>query len=723
MSLAINDPIEKIKGIGPRYLRCFQRLSIKTIKDLLYYFPFRYEDFSQIKKINEISSEEKVSLVVTVKKISLRRTFRKKMFIIEADLEDETGIIKAIWFNQVYLLKTIKKGITLSVAGKVKKKGKKFILSNPTFEIISHFSNDQEKNQNEFLNFRHTGRLVPIYSETEGLSSKAIRSFILKVLDARKQIREYLPLFLIEKYNLLPISEALLKIHFPNSLQEAQRAKDRFVFESLLFSQLYLLRIKLKNKLLKFPKINFDINLFKKFFSTLPFELTKAQKRALYEIALDMTAKPMNRLLEGDVGSGKTIVAMGASLLVLNSGYQVALMAPTEVLARQHYQKFKEFLKDFKIKIGLVTSSEKRIYDNGLEGKISKKALQKILNYSFPLILIGTHSLIQKDIKFSKLGLVIVDEQHRFGVEQRKKLLTQTKNPEIPHTLSMSATPIPRSLALVFYGDLDLSIINEMPKGRKPIITQVVTKKQINKVYGFIREEIKKGKQAFFICPRIEEKEPLKINEVKAKDLVSLAEKLKEEIKAVKKEYKKLKEEIFPDLKIEMLHGKMKPQEKDEIMKKFLNKEIDILVSTSVIEVGIDVKNASIMVIEGANHFGLAQLHQFRGRVGRSDYQSYCFLIPDNFSPSTIERLKAMIKYNDGFKLAEIDLHLRGPGEFLGTRQSGIPDLIMRALLNKEIIEKTHLLAENLLKEDPTLKKWPLLLQAFQEFIQKQKRS
>jgi ATP-dependent DNA helicase RecG len=723
MSLTLNDSIEKIKGIGPRYLRCFQKLAIKTIKDLLYYFPFRYEDFSLIKKISEISSEEKVSLIVQVKKISLRRTWKKKMFIIEADLEDETGTIKAIWFNQVYLLKTIKKGMTLSVAGKVKKKGGKFILSNPTFEIISRFSNNQDKNQEDFLSLKHTGRLVPVYSETEGLTSKAIRSFILKVLDFRKKIREYLPPFLIEKYNLLPISEALLKIHFPNSLEEAQKAKDRFVFESLLFSQLYLLRIKLKNKLLKFPKINLDINLLKKFISTLPFELTRAQKKALYEIALDMTAKPMNRLLEGDVGSGKTIVAMGASLLVLNSGYQVALMAPTEVLAKQHYQKFKDFLKDFKVKIGLATSSEKRIYDNGLEGKISKKALQKILNYSFPLILIGTHSLIQKDIKFSKLGLVIVDEQHRFGVEQRKKLLTQTKNPEIPHMLSMSATPIPRTLALVFYGDLDLSIINEMPKGRKPIITEVVTKKQINKVYNFIREEIKKGRQAFFICPRIEEKEQLKIEEVKAKDLVSLAEKLKEEVKAVKKEYKKLKEEIFPDLRIEMLHGKMKPQEKDEIMKRFLNKEIDILVSTSVIEVGIDIENASIMVIEGANHFGLAQLHQFRGRVGRSNYQSYCFLIPDNFSPSTIERLKAMIKYNDGFKLAEIDLHLRGPGEFLGTRQSGIPDLIMRALLNKEMIEKTHQLAENLLKEDPTLKKWPLLLQAFQEFIQKQKRS
>lgn len=719
MFLQLNDPISKIKGIGPRYLKAFKKLSIETIKDLLYYFPFRYEDFSQIKRISELQPEEKVSIVAQVRKIGIRRTWRKKIFIIEAELEDESGAIKAIWFNQVYLLKILKTGQTFSFSGKTKKHGKKIILSNPTFELISAF---KDKSQLQDL-LKHTGRLVPIYSETEGLSSKTIRSFIRKVLYLANEIKEYLPEFLIEKYQLLPINESLKKIHFPETLEEAQKAKNRFVFESLLFSQLYLLKIKKKNQLLKFPKIKLDLNILKKFSQSLPFELTNSQKRALYEIALNISQRLMNRLLEGDVGSGKTIVAMGASLLVVNSGYQVALMAPTEVLAKQHYQKFKEFLKEFKVKIGLLTSSERRIFDGELEGKISKKALRKILDYSFPLILIGTHALIQKDIRFSKLGLVIVDEQHRFGVEQRKKIITQTKNPEIPHLLSMSATPIPRTLALVFYGDLDISVIEEMPKGRKPIVTEVVTEKEINKVYRFIKEEIRKGRQAFFICPRIEEKEPLPAENIKAKDLISLSEKLKAEIKAVKKEYKKLKEEIFPDLRIEMLHGKMKPQEKDEIMKRFQNREIDILVSTSVIEVGIDIKNASIMVIEGANHFGLAQLHQFRGRVGRYEYQSYCFLIPDNFSPSTIERLKAMIKYNDGFKLAEIDLHLRGPGEFLGTRQSGLPDLIMKSLLNKNLIIKTRKEAEELLKEDFNFKKWPLFLKAFLEFIQKQKRS
>ncbi|MGB9680957.1 MAG: ATP-dependent DNA helicase RecG [Minisyncoccia bacterium] len=718
MELKINDSVAKIKGVGPRSLKALSRLSIKTIKDLLYYFPFRYEDFSNIKKIADLQAEEKISIVAQVKKVGLRRTWRKKMFIVEADLEDETGSIKAIWFNQAYLIKSLKKGATLSLSGKIVKKGKKFILSNPSFEILS----SSKEGEGVFSSLKHTARLVPIYSETEGLSSKAIRTFIRYALDLRFEIKEYLPECLLKKYNLLPIDKALYSIHFPSTLEEAQRARDRFVFESLLFSQIYLLRLKVKNRFLKFPKIKLDIELLKKFTQSLPFELTTSQKKSLYEISLDLSRKPMNRLLEGDVGSGKTIVAMGAALLAINSGYQVAFMAPTEVLAKQHYQKFKELLKEFKIKIGLVTSSERRIYDNGLEGKISKNALKKILNYSFPLILIGTHALIQKDIKFPKLGLVIVDEQHRFGVEQRKKLIAQTKNPEVPHLLSMSATPIPRTLALVFYGDLDVSIIDELPEGRKPIITEVVTKRQINKVYQFVREEILKGRQAFFVCPRIEEKELPQLENVKAKDLLSLAEKLKAEVKAVKKEYQKLKEEIFPDLRIGMLHGKMKPQEKDEIMRKFLNKEMDILVSTSVIEVGIDVKNASIIVIEGANHFGLAQLHQFRGRVGRSIYQSYCFLIPDNFSPATLERLKAMIKYNDGFKLAEIDLHLRGPGEFLGTRQSGIPDLVMKSLLNKNLIEKTHQEAENLLKEDFSLKKWPSFLLAFKEFIEKQKR-
>jgi ATP-dependent DNA helicase RecG len=434
----------------------------------------------------------------------------------------------------------------------------------------------------------------------------------------------------------------------------------------------------------------------------------------------------MNRLLEGEVGSGKTIIALAASLLTLRNNYQVAFLAPTELLARQHFEKFKSFIKPYKVKMALLTSSEAKIYDNGLEGPLSKRALNKIINSYLPIIVIGTHALIQKNIHFYKLGLVIVDEQHRFGVEQRKKLLAPSlATRETPHLLSLTATPIPRTLALVFYGDMDLSILNELPQERKPVITKIVPPKDQEKVYQFVREEIKKGRQAFVICPRIEESEnsPLDFS---AKNLLSLAEKINYEVKAVKKEYQKLSQDIFPDLKVAMLHGKMKSQEKEQIMQNFQNNKINILVSTSVVEVGIDIPNATIMIIEGSEHFGLAQLHQFRGRVGRFKYQSYCFVFTESSSKTSHSRLEALVKYHDGFKLAEMDLSLRGPGEFLGTKQSGIPDLLMSSLVDKAMIEKVHLVAQNILREDyehSYLKKRPLLLAAFKDFIKQTRQS
>ena len=374
------------------------------------------------------------------------------------------------------------------------------------------------------------------------------------------------------------------------------------------------------------------------------------------------------------------------------------------------------------MRISLLTSSGAKIFDDGLEGKIPKKGLLKIISSSLPIITIGTHALIQKNIVFEKLGLVIIDEQHRFGVEQRKQLIKETKTKKIPHVLSMTATPIPRTLALTFYGDLDLSIIKELPQERKKIITKVVLPEKREQVYQFIRNEVLKGRQVFVICPRIEETET-EPEKIVAYDLLTYIEKLNYEVKAVKKEYKKLKEEIFPDLKVEMLHGKMKSSEKEEIMKKFRNNEINILVSTSVVEVGIDILNATIMMIEGAEHFGLAQLHQFRGRVGRFKYQSYCFLFTENLSQSNISRLKSLEKYNDGFKLAEIDLSLRGPGQFLGTKQSGIPDLVMHSLIKKELMENVCEEAKKILETDSTLKKWPLLLKALNEFTEKARRA
>lgn len=718
--LQLSDSISKVRGVGPRYLKYLNKLGIKTLKDLLWHFPFRYEDFSQIKKIKDLQADETCSLVVTVTKMYLRRSYRKKMFILEAKAEDDTGTIAIIWFNQPYLMKTIPPGTTLSVSGKTKARGKKLILSSPSYEIIS-----QQKILNEDLpdDLKHTGRLVPIYPETEGLSSRAFRYFIKPLLDSALILNDYLPDHLLEQYDLLPFQTALRQIHFPTSLTWAQKAKARFIFESLLFSQLYLLKIKKKMSLLAYPKIELDIDFLKSFVQSLPFSLTEAQRRSLWEIAKNLNSRLLNRLLEGEVGSGKTIIAIAISLLALNARYQVALMAPTEILARQHYEKVKSFTKNYKIKIALLTSAEARIYDEGLEGKISKKTLDKIIGSSLPLIVIGTHALIQKNIHFNKLGLVIVDEQHRFGVEQRKKLLAPNAiTKEIPHLLSLTATPIPRTLALVFYGDMDLSILDELPRERKKIVTKIAPPKDQNKVYQFIRAEIKKGRQAFVICPRIEETAASPLD-VSAKNLISLAEKINYEVKAVKKEYKKLSEKVFPDLKVGMLHGKMKPQEKEKTMKQFQENKINILVSTSVVEVGIDIPNATVMLIEGAEHFGLAQLHQFRGRVGRFKYQSYCFLFVESSSRAIYSRLESLVKYNDGFKLAEIDLSLRGPGEFLGTKQSGIPDLLMSSLLDKKMIEEAHQAAQNLLAESYNLKKWPLFLAAFKDFIKQTRQS
>jgi len=711
--IKLSNSVSEIRGIGPRYLKYLEKLGIKTIKDLLWYFPFRYEDFSKIKKINELQPEEKCSIIGSVKKIDIRRTFKRKMFIVEAVIEDDTGQITAIWFNQIYLLKNIPLGATLSLSGKVTKRGRKLIISSPSYEIIS-----RQKLEKEFYQeLKHTGRLIPVYSETKGLSSRALRYFIKPLLKLTYGIKDTLPDFILKKHELIDLQQSLNQIHFPSSLLLAKKAKRRFVFESLLLSQIYLLKRKRKNALLKAPKINLDIPLLQSFTKSLLFPFTECQRKTIWEIANNLHQRPMNRLLEGEVGSGKTIVAIAASLLTIKSNYQVAVMAPTEILAKQHFNKFKNVLKPFQIKIALLTSSTTKIYDDGLEGQISKQTLNKIIASLDPILVIGTHALIQKNIRFNRLGLIIVDEQHRFGVEQRKKLIAKNANKkEIPHLLSMTATPIPRTLALAFYGDLDLSILDELPKGRKRIITKVIPPKDREKVYNFIRKEIKKGRQAFVICPRIEETE---ISNIKDDNLLTLSERLNHEVKAVKKEYKKLSEEIFPDLKIAMLHGKMKPKEKEAVMKDFQENKINLLVSTSVVEVGVDIPNASLMIIEGSEHFGLAQLHQFRGRIGRSHYQSHCFLFSESSQTSITSRLKTLVKCNDGFHLAEMDLSLRGPGQFLGTKQSGIPDLVMSSLLNKEFIEKVHQQAKEMLKEDPTLKKWPLLLANFQEFSEK----
>jgi len=694
----LDTSIENIAGIGPAFQKKLKRLKIKTVRDLIFHFPHRYEDFSSFVPISKVKINEICTVAGKVLDIETARTWKRRMYVTEALVEDETGAIRAVWFNQPYLTNTLKKGSSVFLSGKVAMGKNSAYLSNPNYE----------KGMLE-TELAHTGRLVPVYPETEGLSSKWLR-YILKplIFSLKNSLPETLPEEIIKEHNLLPAFNALMQAHFPESLEKAQQARKRFSFEELFFIQLFVLRERNKLSLEKAASVPFNLDLVKELVDSLGFKLTDAQRKSTWQILKDLEKpRPMNRLLEGDVGSGKTIVAAIAALNTVKSGLQTAFMAPTEILAKQHFQSVSNTLQDFNINIGLLTGKQDKFRSKKLRNQTieisRRKLLEKILQGEID-ILIGTHALIQEKVKFGNLGLVILDEQHRFGVEQRAKLCKSQKGP-IPHLLSMTATPIPRTLAMTVYGDLDLSLIDELPQGRKKIITKVISPKERQKTYEFIKKEVKKGRQVFVICPRIEKKE---------NDESSWAE-----TKAVKEEHKKLSEQIFPDLKIGILHGKMKTMEKESTMRDFKNKKIDILVSTSVVEVGIDVPNATVMMIEGAERFGLAQLHQFRGRVGRGKHQSYCFLFSDSLSKKTKQRLSALMKSEDGFSLAEKDLQIRGPGDFTGTRQWGLPDLMMDALKDIKLVEETRQSAKELLQKDPYLKKHPVLEERLSEFRQR----
>jgi len=696
----LTTPIEDIPRIGPVYQRKLKRLGIKTVQDLFFHFPRRYEDFSNLIPISKIRINEICTVYGKILGIETERTWKRKMFLTEAIIEDKTGAIKAIWFNQPYLTKTLRKGDNVFLSGKVTISKNGIYLSNPIYER-GDLSSD----------LTHTGRLIPVYPETAGLSSRWIR-YILKPLltDLEDQIEETLPKEIIKEYKLMPIKKALWEVHFPTSVELSQKAQNRFSFEELFYIQLFVLRE--RNRLNKEKSISLPIKLetIQNLVRSLSFKLTDAQKKSAWQILKDLERpRPMNRLLEGDVGSGKTIVAAMAVLNTVKQGYQAAFMAPTEILSKQHFQEIARLLQDFKVNIGLLTGKQDQFRSKKLKNQVieisRKKLLEKIADGEMD-ILIGTHALIQDKVKFGKLGLVILDEQHRFGVEQRAKLCR--KQDIVPHLLSMTATPIPRTLALTVYGDLDLSLIDELPKGRKKIITQVIKPEERKKTYDFIKKEVKKGRQVFVICPRIEKSND---NEQLSEAQMSWAK-----VKAVEEEYEKLSKEIFPDLNIGILHGKMATKEKERIMKDFKNKKTDILVATSVIEVGIDIPNATVMMIEGAERFGLAQLHQFRGRVGRAKYQSYCLLFTDSHSKKTHQRLKALISSEDGFALAEKDLEIRGPGDFKGARQWGIPDLMMNSLKDISLVEKTRESAKQILIQDPQLKKYPQLLAKLGKF-------
>jgi len=690
--IRLETPLKNLPRVLPNYYKVLEKLGLFTVQDLLFYFPFRYNDFSQ----NTVLDQKYLGQVITVEgvvsKIKLVRIFKRRLTIAEVIMQDKNGTpLKAVWFNQPFILNSVKEGSLLRVSGKLVLDKKFFSIINPAWEMASRETTN-------------TGRLVPVYSETKGITSKWIRWQIKIILKNIEKISEVLPDEIRKKFSLPDIQTALTQIHFPDSPEKLLLSQKRFAFENMLLAQIKALQTKSlweKNNSLA---IKFNEKLIKTFVGKLPFKLTNAQRKASFEILKDLEKpRPMNRLLNGDVGSGKTVVAAIAALQAINNGYQVAIMAPTEILAKQHFESFCKLFNDYGFNIALLTNSYKLLcHLERIEGPLNKirdDIIREIKSGKINLI-IGTHALIQKDVKFDNLAFVIIDEQHRFGVAQRAALQQETMSIQdgsqktIPHLLTMTATPIPRTLAIAFFGSLSLSILDEMPKNRKPIITKIISPVARNSAYEFVRGEIKKGRQVFIVLPLIEESEAMA------------------EVKAAKKEYERLSKEVFPDLKLGLLHGKLKSEEKEKVMADFAQKKIDILVSTPVVEVGIDIPNATLMIIENAERFGLSQLHQFRGRVGRGENQSYCFL----FSETDSERIKTLEKNNDGFAIAEKDLALRGPGQFFGTLQSGLPDIAMENLGNIKLIKFAREEARNILQKDPQLKSHPAIQTALQKF-------
>ena len=702
MKTKLDTPLATFKNLHKSKSKALQKLGIATLADLLFYFPVRYDDFSTITKIANLVPDQKQTIRGQIKVIENSRTPRQKIMITEALVSDESGTIKVIWFNQPYLKNFLNAGTYVTLAGKIEYgyKGELQMVS-PAYEKYKE-------------NSIHTGRIVPIYSETEGISSKWLRFFIYPLLKFADQIQDFLPHQIIQNQNLIDLSFAIKQIHFPKNRELLKKARQRLAFNELFLIQLDAQVKKISWQKNKSYSIKFDQKLIKKFVNLLPFKLTHSQKIAAWEILRDLEKeRPMNRLLEGDVGSGKTVIAQMAALETAKYGLQTVFMAPTEILAKQHFKTFSKMLSNFKINIGLLTRTDSLYTNQKPKTKNQKLTTQRqvllnLIKQGQIDIVIGTHALIsargkQEDIIFKNLALAIIDEQHRFGVEQRARLQKISTGKYTPHLLSMTATPIPRTLALSLYGDLDLSQITELPRGRKKIITKLVAPYNREKAYEFIRKKVAEGRQVFVICPRIESQNKKITKQQNNKSL------LWADVKAVTEEHEKLSKKVFPRLKIGLLHGKLKKEEKEKIMSDFASQKIDILVSTSVVEVGIDIPNAAIMMIESAEKFGLAQLHQFRGRVGRSKHQSYCFLFTDSHAQKTHARLSAVVECNDGFKLAERDLALRGPGEIYGIRQSGIPDLRMASLTDHITLKKAQDEAQKLVRSDPELKMHPKL--------------
>ena len=658
----LKKDVKYVKGVGPNRVKLLNKLNIFTLGDLITYYPRGYEDRSKPKNMLEcIDGEEALIEAIVVNRMTEIRLKGKTMYKLQ--VRDESGIGTAIWFNQSYLKNKFQVGKKYKFYGKISNAFGKITIQSPVFD-------EEEKNNN-------TGKIIPIYPLTYQLSQNVLRKIIENGLkEVEGSLQETLPSYLLEEYHLEELQQAIKNIHFPKEFKDFSIARKRLVFEELLSTQLALLE--LKNMSLtegngiafhKEAKMSDIIN-------KLPFKLTGAQRRVLEEIDTNMESpKAMNRLLQGDVGSGKTVIAMCATYKAVKSGYQAAIMAPTAILATQHLENFQKMLADTGIRVELLIS--------GITKKKKEDILHRLANGEID-ILIGTHAIIEDNVVFSKLGLVVTDEQHRFGVKQRTRIVEKGQNPDV---LVMTATPIPRTLALILYGDLDISIIDELPPNRKKVDTFAVSKKMEDRINNFIKEQIKEGRQAYIVCPLVEENEEL-------------------DLKSVEKLYEKYKKEVFPDYRVEYIHGKMKPKEKDEIMTKFKAGGIDVLISTTVIEVGVDVPNANIMVIEDAERFGLAALHQLRGRVGRGEYKSYCILKYEGKGEVVRKRMKVMCETNDGFVISEKDLELRGSGDFFGTMQHGLPEFKIANLFeDMEILKSVQSVAIKIMSDDSKLEK------------------
>jgi ATP-dependent DNA helicase RecG len=666
----LTSPVTVLSGIGPTQGKRLARLGLHEIKEMLHYYPRRYDDFRTLKTINQLEYGEEVTIMGQIRAISSRRT-RSGKFLTKATIEDGSGTIEATWFNRPYLEKQLKPLRQVVLSGRVDEYLGRLTFSSPQWEPLDR-------------HLLHTARLVPVYPLTEGVSARWLRRLMKRTVDYwSHRVPDHLPAEVRRRVSLLDLERALRQIHFPDDWDSLEKARYRLAFDELFLIQIGVLRQRHRWQSAPGKAVAVDDDILQRFILGLPFALTSAQQRALGDIIHDLRRdQPMSRLLQGDVGSGKTVVAVAAMALTGTAGSQTALMAPTEILAEQHFRTVSRLLGSMEavnnsggtiplnaaLLTGSTPSSEKEaIYQGLAQGDID--------------VVVGTHALIQEGVQFRRLALAIVDEQHRFGVAQRAALRQKGYH---PHVLVMTATPIPRSLALTIYGDLDLSIIDEMPPGRKPVETHVLEPTERERAYSFVRGQVKGGRQAFVICPLVEESEKL-------------------EAKAAIDEHKRLKKQVFPNLRLGLLHGRMKGEEKETVMAQFMRGQLDILVSTSVVEVGIDVPNASVMLVEGADRFGLAQLHQFRGRVGRGEHRSLCLLIGGAGTEQSKKRLQAIESTHDGFVLAEKDLELRGPGEFFGTRQSGLPDLRLASTADMRLLEVARSEGQRLFDADPEL--------------------